>query len=384
VSAAVVPAGNEGRGGADGARPDDPLGAAIAELDRMLRAGASGSPDPDRRRMARRLAELARCDDDDLAAFARRHLPGRAIDDGALRAARDLVVAIGGVLGRSDAAPETWRALEGARSSFADGLAAAERVAAARVEDERGAAERAAAAREEGEREAARAIEAGARRQEVAREGQAARAEAIAPRPALVDDPETVTVTAPIRAPLAAAPMPFAAAQAAPAAGAAPLSHRAPPVVEGPRPAEKIDLGATTTAVSPFELGALASKVLPFAAQRTAPPRDRNQQGSALPFRPGAAQPAAPQAPAEPPSPPKAAPATPPALSLEQYAGMVVACELYPAYVEATHQRYGVSSPAARAAVDAYWQARIRADATVAARWRELREAARQHFLRQP
>ncbi|KYF94929.1 hypothetical protein BE20_05095 [Sorangium cellulosum] len=72
---------------------------------------------------------------------------------------------------------------------------------------------------------------------------------------------------------------------------------------------------------------------------------------------------------------------SPPPLTLNQYAGLVVACELYPAYIESTHARYGVPTPAARAALDAFWSARLAADPALAQRWPELCEAARRYFL---
>lgn len=89
-----------------------------------------------------------------------------------------------------------------------------------------------------------------------------------------------------------------------------------------------------------------------------------------------------------PASAPSAAPAgdpvsmrAPPPLTLNQYAGLVVACELYPAYVESTQARYGVPTPAARAALDAFWAGRLAADPALAQRWPELCEAARRYFL---
>jgi hypothetical protein len=71
----------------------------------------------------------------------------------------------------------------------------------------------------------------------------------------------------------------------------------------------------------------------------------------------------------------------PPSLTLNQYAGLVVACELYPAYVESTNARYGVPTPAARASLDAFWAGRFAADPALAQRWPELCEAARRYFL---
>lgn len=63
------------------------------------------------------------------------------------------------------------------------------------------------------------------------------------------------------------------------------------------------------------------------------------------------------------------------------YAGLVVACELYPAHVESTQARYGIPTAAARAALDAFWAGRIAADPALAEHWRELCAAARKYFL---
>jgi capsule polysaccharide modification protein KpsS len=72
---------------------------------------------------------------------------------------------------------------------------------------------------------------------------------------------------------------------------------------------------------------------------------------------------------------------SPPPLTLKQYAGLVVACELYPAHAESTHALYGVPTAADRAALDAFWANCFAADPVLAEQWWELCAAARRYFL---
>ncbi|HTN90912.1 MAG TPA: hypothetical protein VL242_44875, partial [Sorangium sp.] len=123
-----------------------PLAQALAMLDEAMRSPRGSSLDPERRRVAARLADLARCEDDELQAFARRHLPGRAVDEPALRAAREMVMAIGRVLGPEGGSAEALGVLEDARRVLDERLADARRVAALREAEAAAAAMSAAAA----------------------------------------------------------------------------------------------------------------------------------------------------------------------------------------------------------------------------------------------
>ncbi|MEZ4312229.1 MAG: hypothetical protein R3F14_29725, partial [Polyangiaceae bacterium] len=78
---------------------------------------------------------------------------------------------------------------------------------------------------------------------------------------------------------------------------------------------------------------------------------------------------------------PSRAPTGGPQLTLDQYAWLVVTCELYPAYSEATLARYGLSGPGAHAAIDAYWGEKMAAEPALAARYSELCAAARNYLL---
>ncbi len=87
------------------------LSQALAKLDEAMRPSLGGSTDPARRRAAQRLAQLARCEDEDLPAFATRHIPGRTVEESGLRAARDLLLAIGGIADMEEGGPDAWAAL---------------------------------------------------------------------------------------------------------------------------------------------------------------------------------------------------------------------------------------------------------------------------------
>ncbi|WP_437643695.1 hypothetical protein [Sorangium sp. So ce362] len=406
-----------------------PLAEALVRLDEAMRPLRGSSLDPERRRVAVRLADLARCEDGDLSAFARRHLPGRAVDEPALRAAREMLLAIGRVLGPEGESAEALGALQGVH----------------RVLDERLSEAKRAAAWREAEAAAAAAVDAAAT-------GAPALVEASGPlsrpgaglpfvaAPTAVSAPIAMFAPAPmaVSAPLAApAPMAVPVPEPVPVAASAPRteppSSRAGPPVwdEETRPASKTlpEMGRLVDSALPFipvaseerprSAVARFDAALPFqpvAGHNGAPPHEippaaahHGPAAPSLPLErppvvagPSAFPAAAPSAPPSaipgaqpaplPSAPPPSAPApastgdplsarsTPP-LTLNQYAGLVVACELYPAYVESTHARYGVPSPAARAALDAFWATRLAADPALAQRWPELCEAARRYFL---
>lgn len=338
-----------------------PLAEALAKLDEAMRPARGTSNDPERRRLAARLSDLARCKDDELAAFAGRHLPGRTVDASTLRAAREMLLTIGRVLGPEGEGAVALGVLEEMQHTLDERLAKARKAAAQR-------------------------------------EAEALAAPVIAPPPPSVPAPASAPAPAsvPVPAPVAA-PVP------------APLPVAPPPRPEPPAPRPLPDFNSTVTlAGSPIPSPLLPfSKAAPSArspqiltAPRPEPPPRRAEPdfngtvnidpGSPLasvplPFvKPTAEEPApraAPSVPAPTPTPGPASTAAPPPLTLNQYAGLVAACELYPAYVESTHARYGVPTPAARAALDAYWGERIAADPALAERWRELYEAARKHWL---
>ncbi|WP_437923417.1 hypothetical protein WMF37_30865 [Sorangium sp. So ce291] len=506
-----------------------PLVEALAKLDEAMRSPRGSSLDPERRRVAARLADLARCEDDELQAFARRHLPGRAVDEPALRAAREMVLAVGRVLGPEGESAEALGVLEDAHRALDERLADARRAAALREAEAAAAATSAEAA----------TTSAPALVEGPARPGlpfasvpvgvpvpppapMAVLAPAPVPPPAPmavlapapvgvpvpppapvgvpVPPPAPMAMPAPVPAPVAMpAPAPLAFAPAPVPPAPAPVPVAAPAPVPAPAPASSplsITMDATVPEPAPAPASAPPSEEPP--ASRTEPPgpstdppvwsaesrpagrtspesarlvdsalpfiqvaseeRPRPQVArfdAALPFQPvvslgeapsrdlpsraahhapAAASPhherpavaagpsAAPAtspsvAPAASPSvapasassvapaagpsaastaSPSVAPASapsavtsgdpvsmraPPPLTLNQYAGLVVACELYPAYVESTQARYGVPTPAARAALDAFWAGRLAADPALAQRWPELCEAARRYFL---
>ncbi|WP_437661781.1 hypothetical protein [Sorangium sp. So ce1182] len=457
-----------------------PLAEALAKLAEATRSPRGSSRDPERRRVAARLADLARCEDDELQAFARRHLPGRAVDEPALRAAREMVLAIGRVLGPEGESVEALGVLEDAHRALAERLADARRAAALR-EAEAAAASTSA----EAETTGAPALVEGPARAGLpfasapagvpvpppASMAVLAPAPVAVPAPLAMPAPVPSPLAVPAPAPLAFAPAPVAAPAPvpAPAPAPSPLSITMPATVPVPAHAsaseppsdeppasrtEPPDPPAWSAESRPAgrtipESGRLVDSALPFiqvaSEERPRPPVARFD--AALPFQPVASPGEAPSrdlppraahhalaaasshherpavaagpsatpatspsvAPASAPSvapasgpsaassaSPSVAPASgpsaatsgepvsmraPPPLTINQYAGLVVACELYPAYVETTQARYGVPTPAARAALDAFWAGRLAADPALAQRWPELCEAARRYFL---
>ena len=425
-----------------------PLAEALAKLDAAMRRPMGSSADPDRRRVAARLADLVRCEDDELTAFASRHLLGRAADEAALRAAREMLLAIGGVLGPEGESAEALDVLKDAHRVLEERLAEAKRAA------ERRAAEEAAAKRAAEEASATTGAPA-----LVEAEGPLSRlsgglpfvaaASMAAPAPMAVPVPAPVAAPAPMAVPVpapVAAPAPVAEPEPVPEPSStpAPQSVTQPAIVPGPEPTsvprtEPPVSGAESKPAGNAipETGRIVDPALPFiqVASDERPRPTVARFDAALPFQPvaspdgppprepaaapvqhapasprhnehhpvadaqGAAAASVPPAvassalPAAAPSVPPAstpAPASagdalsarpPPSLTLNQYAGLVVACELYPAYVESTNARYGVPTPAARAALDAFWAGRFAADPALAQRWPELCDAARWYFL---
>ena len=111
---------------------EGPLAQALAQLDEAMRPPRGSSNDPDRRRLAARLADLARCQDDELAAFAKRHLPGRVVDESALRAAREMTLTIGRILGPEGESAEALSVLPGMHRALEERTADARKAAALR------------------------------------------------------------------------------------------------------------------------------------------------------------------------------------------------------------------------------------------------------------
>jgi hypothetical protein len=370
---------------------------ALAKLDEAMRPSLGGSADPARRRVAQRLAQLARCEDEDLPAFSKRHMPGRTVEESALRAARDLLLAIGGIAEMEEGGPDAWAALAEVKGLLERRLAEAKGAALTRKAE---AAEAAAGPPPH-----------------VAStwpQGTAAPLAGPLSPPALALSPSSDVAPAPAGpvpfsapTPAAVGPLPFTPAPAAAPTPAA--AAPAPPLADATLPPTPLQvLGAL-----PF---ASTTSPLPFAARagwdRPTPSSSAPRYDSVLPFRPppsSAAQASAsappPAAPAAAPreerasmgpeltswrAPPQTSPAAPSSgvgaaasiapLTLEQYAGMVVACELYPLHAQNTQSRYGVRTPDERVALDRFWQARLSADPALAEQWERMRENARRYF----
>jgi hypothetical protein len=81
-----------------GVAADSKLAEALAKLSDAMRSVDRGSTDPDRRRAAQRVAELMRCEDDQLRSYVSRHLPDREVDAAFLLDARELLMGLARVL----------------------------------------------------------------------------------------------------------------------------------------------------------------------------------------------------------------------------------------------------------------------------------------------
>lgn len=172
--------------------------------------------------------------------------------------------------------------------------------------------------------------------------------------------------------------------------GAPPPPAPPPPAAALPAPSFLVAPPLPTVARAPAALGgtSLAQLVpkgpaLPFGARPPAPPPPAPPspiaprapaaltgtslaqivpKGSPVPF--------APRPP--PPSPPVASPPPAPSLSLEHYAALCAEISLDPRRVEEIRARYGLRDLDAWRAADGAWQARLRAEPALSARWQEL------------
>lgn len=354
-----------------------PLAEALAKLDEAMHPPRGSSNDPERRRVAARLSDLVRCEDHELDAFAKRHLPGHEVGEWTMREARELVFAIGRVLGPEATSAETLGVLDELRTLLEKRMQAA-KAAPPRAESPALLAPVAAVA--------PALLPAPAPPAYVPPPAQA-----VAPK----EEFGGATVFG-LASPFSAE-LPFVAAteeRSAPsqrtpspanAAPPRPMPQPSPSITLKERPPK--DLGATTDAVmmSPFHTD------LPFAAALAAVSETRlsGQPAQSKTTQNDPPSVPAPSVGAANPRPTSPTPQNPPApqvqdtptLTLQQYAGLVVACELYPSHVEGMHARYGVPTQAARLALDAFWGSRIAADPTTANRWKELCAEARKYFM---
>ncbi|MEZ4309454.1 MAG: hypothetical protein R3F14_15565, partial [Polyangiaceae bacterium] len=136
--------------------PKTPLAEALAKLDAVMRPKGGTSTDPDRRRLSARLSDLARCKDEELDGFARRHLPGQGVPGAALRDARELLLALARALGPEEGSPESLEALSKVRGALDDRLEQAREERSAREKSEAEALEVEAAVAKAAEVEASK------------------------------------------------------------------------------------------------------------------------------------------------------------------------------------------------------------------------------------
>lgn len=347
-----------------------PLAQALAKLDEAMRPSLGGSADPARRRAAQRLAQLARCEDKELPEFAKRHMPGGAVEESGLRAARDLLLAIGGIADMEEGGPDAWAALAEVKQILERRLAEAKETALKRK---------------------AEAEDAGLSKVEEAADG----VDVTASQPGAIE-PAFVAGLQP-GGDTSRMPFPFV-----------PLSAPLKPL-EGRRVPD--DPEATMAG----EHMALRRPALPFdppsspMAQGLRPgmseppkldprlPADhdplkmtrefQSPMGPVLPFRPSAEGPGA--KPTLPPPPPvepapRAFVAEPQnELSLAQYASLCAELSVFPEETERVFRRYGLDADEKRSAVDAAWKKRLRHEPAEYEAWQELYRRYHAHWTKQ-
>jgi len=340
--------------------PQSPLARALAELEGTMQSSGTAVVSPERRRAAHRLGDLVRSSDTDLARFAKRHLPGREVDEAALVDARTLAILVErlvSLLGRSSEA-------NGATSRFA--------------------------------------VELGVLLPELERN-----AAAVAPPtfPALpLAPPMPPFEAAPLEAaPLEAAPLEAAPLEAAapPAAANAPYFEPAPLSVGPPNsvapgsdtldvPSSEAAIMVARPAALPFEnrsrsvtqvepdcaVGADIPIALPFATSSSAPaaPKAHAAGPIALPFRQQALDgPAA-----------ESLPEHLAKLELASYATLRALIELFPERTGEIFEHYRIPNEATALLLASDWQRRIAADAAVRSEWDAQYQAAFEHYGNRP
>ncbi len=330
--------------------PQSPLARALAELEGTMQSSGTAVVSPERRRAAHRLGDLVRSSDTELARFAKRHLPGREVDEAALVDARTLAILVErlvSLLGRSSEA-------NGATSRFA--------------------------------------VELGVLLPELERN-----AAAVAPPtfPALPLAPPMPPFEA---APLEAAPL---EAAAPPAAASAPYFEPAPLSVGPPNsvapgsdtldvPSSEAAIMVARPAALPFEnrspsitqvepdcaVGAEIPIALPFATSSSAPaaPKAHAAGPIALPFRQQALD-------------GRAAESLPEHLAkleLASYATLRALIELFPERTGEIFAHYRIPNEATALHLASDWQRRIAADAAVRSEWDAQYQAAFEHYGNRP
>jgi hypothetical protein len=370
------------------------LAQALAKLDEAMRPSLGGSNDPARRRAAQRLAQLARCEDEDLPVFARRHMPGRAVEESELRTARDLLLAIGGIADMEEGGPDAWVALAEVKQILERRVAEAKEAALARkAEAEKAALSRKAEAEEVALRppEPVMAFAAAQKFDEVAIRppellislAAVQKLEEVAIRPPEPVLNLTATQELGYAVPEDSDAWTTLAVDQGPRGPALPFNLPDLPWAQGPRPgvSEPPKLDA-----SPPAHGDLSNTREDLQLPTMDP---------VLPFRrpveePRARPPAPPPPLTAPPPPPLVEPA-PRAfvaeplnvLSLAQYASLCAELTVFPEKSEEIFWRYGLDTSEKRSAVDAVWKERLRHERAVYDAWQELYRRYRAHWMSQ-
>jgi hypothetical protein len=390
-------------------RPEDaaPVEDALAKLREAMRTASGGTTDPDRRRAAAMIGELTRSDDADLGRFAQRHLPGREVDEGAVRDLRELLLGVARLLavqGRAASASEVAGAVRNQLFARLDELEAAAKEgvgagASAASRDELGpagvpAAMPAQAAASGPARVIPSYLQAAASPwSPTARGAVAAPVPAAAPAPpaaALHAAPPAFVApafVAPAPAaplPFTPAPLPFTPVPAAPSFVAPPAQH--PPMTIPPATVEsgaQFEDEGTVVGASLDLASIQVATGLPFLRTATPPramamamhdvdqaPSSQVPSSRGLAFREGAG--------AHEPLPP-----LPPHLAfidLRSHATLTAMVQVFPErLVEICHQ-YGLVDPSERKSLDDHWYARFRSLPHEREEWARYRDHAIAHY----
>jgi hypothetical protein len=279
-------------------------------------------------------------------------MPGRTVEETDLGTARDILLAIGGIADMEEGGPDAWAALTEVKWILDCRLADAKEAALKRkAEAEEAAADPPPHVAPMQPQETAAPLSSPT--------SVPSFLLAVAPAPAAATPLPTPVPPAPLES--AASPLPFAATEE----GDRPTPPCAAPRYDSVLPFRPPPSSATEAPAS--EPSPAAPAVAPHEEHTSIDPEFASWRAPSQSTG------------AEPSSDPGAA-AGIPQLTLEQYAGMVVACELYPLYVQVTQSRYGVRTPDERAALDRFWQERLSAEPALAEQWERMREDAWRYF----
>ncbi len=346
---------------------DTPVAEALAKLQTAMGAAGGSSVDPERRRAAALLTDLVRSEDDELQRFAKRRLPGRVVDDAALREARELVLGVARLVAAVGQGPAASDAVAKLKGDLIARLEELERAAAASPPPD-----------------AARPAAPNAVSVPMAPIATIAPLEAIAPVAPFAAN-AAIAPAAPFAPTAPAAPM-AAVAPIAPIAASAPIAAVAPIAPIAPQGTPARDPLASTHAFNGDGAKSFA-RALPFERDGAKPPAvGARPAADGAPSSPGS-PPALPfRKPASTGSKAAASPALPPHLArldLAQHATLTAMLTVHPEHRGEIYARYGLVDEGERQVLERHWLTRLGEDKALGAEWLELRDRAIAHYRAQ-